>query len=152
MRKTYFLISLCLLALFLPAYLSICNAAVVVGHTFSNHMVLQRDMPVPVWGTASPGEKVTVTFNGQTKSVVTPGSGKWMMKLNPMKAAGPLTMTIQGSNTLTFSDAYVGEVWQCAGQSNMDTRMNFYPSYKDTITNTNIPLLRFMVTRKGPED
>lgn len=152
MLKKHFLIGLCCIALFFPAFLSTCSAAITVGHTFSNHMVLQRDMNVPVWGTATPGEKVTVTFNGQTKTIVTPENGKWMVKLSPMKAAGPLTMTIQGSNTLTFTDAYVGEVWQCAGQSNMDTRMNFYPGYKDTIVNTNIPLLRFMVTRKGPDD
>ena len=152
MCKKYFLIRLCCLALFLPVSFSDCIAAVAVGHTFSNHMVLQRGMLVPVWGTASPGEKVTVTFNGQIKTLVTPENGKWMVKLNPMKASGPLTMTIQGTNTLTFTDAYVGEVWQCAGQSNMDTRMNFYPSYKDTVTKTNIPLLRFMVTRKGPDD
>ena len=127
MLKKYLLIRLSCLALLFPVFLSTCNAAVAVGHTFSNHMVLQRDMNVPVWGTATPGEKVAVTFNGQTKSVVTPENGKWMVKLNPMKAAGPLTMTIQGTNTLTFTDAFVGEVWQCAGQSNMDTRMSFYP-------------------------
>ena len=152
MCKKVFLINLCCLGLLLQGYLTSCYAMVVVGHTFSNHMVLQRNMKVPVWGMASPREKVIVTFNDQTKIIVTSENGKWMVKLNPMKAAGPLTMTIQGTNTLTFTDAYVGEVWQCAGQSNMDTRMNFYLGYKDTIANTNIPLLRFMVTRKGPDD
>ena len=86
---------------------------------FAGHMVLQRDMEIPVWGTADPGEKVTVSINEQTKSVTADDKGNWMLKLGPLKTGKALTMTIKGNNTITFDDILVGEVWICSGQSNM---------------------------------
>src|SRR5882724_8333042 len=85
------------------------RATVVVPVPFTDHMVLQRKMPVPVWGTADAGEQVTVAFNGQTKKTATGTDGKWRVVLNPMKEAGPLVMTITGTNAITISDVYVGE-------------------------------------------
>ncbi len=93
---------------------------------FSDHMVLQSGMAVPIWGTASPGEKVTVTFEGQSKSATTGADGKWMVKLAKLKAGGPNEMTIAGKNTITIKDVLVGEVWLGSGQSNM----TFYVSTK----------------------
>ncbi len=88
-------------------------------------MVLQRDMVVPVWGDADPGEKVEVSFSGQSKSAVADAGGKWMVKLDAMNAsADGLEMSIKGKNTLTFSDVLVGEVWICSGQSNMQLGWN----------------------------
>jgi sialate O-acetylesterase len=89
---------------------------------FGSGMVLQREMPVPVWGRADPGENVTVTFDGQTKNAVTAGDGTWQVVLDPLGAGGPHTMTIEGTNTITLTDVLVGEVWVCAGQSNMVVR------------------------------
>ena len=87
---------------------------------FSDHMVLQRDMVVPVWGDADPGEKVEVKISGQKKSTVADAAGKWMVKLDAMKASSEgLEMSIRGKNDLVFSDVLVGEVWICSGQSNM---------------------------------
>ena len=63
------------------------EAAVEVAPVFSNNAVLQRDMQVPVWGKADPGEKVTVTFAGQTVSTEAGADGKWMVKLAPMAAS-----------------------------------------------------------------
>ncbi len=76
-------------------------------------------MPVPVWGTANDGEKVTVEFKEQTVSTVAAG-GRWMVKLQPMKAAGPSVMKISGTNTIEIKNVQIGEVWVCSGQSNMD--------------------------------
>jgi len=89
---------------------------------FADGMVLQRDMPVPVWGLADPGEDVSVTIAGQTKSTVTAGNGTWRVELDPLVAGGPHEMTIAGTNTIVLSDVLVGEVWVCTGQSNMTIR------------------------------
>ena len=87
---------------------------------FSDGMVLQRDMPVPVWGTAGKGEKVTVSFCGQTVSTVADDQGKWTLKLAKLKAGGPFQMTLAGGNTIDYKQVFVGDVWLCGGQSNMD--------------------------------
>jgi len=86
---------------------------------FSEHMVLQSAMAVPVWGTASPGEPVTVTLNGQKRSTKASADGKWMVRLKKLKPGGPFRMTIAGNNTVTVNDVLVGEVWLGSGQSNM---------------------------------
>ena len=86
----------------------------------SDHMVLQRDVPVPVWGWADPGELVRVHLAGQEKTATADAGGKWMTKLDPLKVGDPQTMTVQGRNTITIQDVLVGEVWLASGQSNMD--------------------------------
>jgi sialate O-acetylesterase len=86
---------------------------------FGSHMVLQRDQRDRVWGKADPGEEVTVTVAGQSKSARANSDGKWSTTLDPMPAGGPYTMTVKGKNTVTFDDVLVGEVWICSGQSNM---------------------------------
>jgi sialate O-acetylesterase len=86
---------------------------------FGDHAVLQSGMSVPVWGTADPGEKVTVTFNGQTRSATTDANGKWMIRLSGLKAGGPFDMTLAGKNSVVAKDILVGEVWLGSGQSNM---------------------------------
>jgi len=87
---------------------------------FSDHVVLQTGMPVPIWGTAAAGEKVTVTLNGQAQTATTGADGKWMVRLTDLKVGGPYEMTIAGSNTITVKDVLVGEVWLGSGQSNME--------------------------------
>jgi len=84
----------------------------------ANGAVLQQGMPVPIWGSAAEGEKVTVTFQGQAVST-TARDGKWLVRLNPPRAGGPFTMTIAGANTIELSNILVGEVWIASGQSNM---------------------------------
>ncbi len=94
---------------------------------FADHMVLQRDRSVPVWGTADSGETVTVSFAGQTKTVTADAKGQWLIKLDPMPAsAEPRAMAISSNNPKSksqnppLSDVLVGEVWLCSGQSNME--------------------------------
>jgi sialate O-acetylesterase len=89
-------------------------------------MVLQRNMPVPVWGTAAAGEKVTVTFRDQKKTAEADAQGNWQVKLDPLKIGEPATLTIAGTNTLTLDDVLVGEVWVGSGQSNMDMGVGSY--------------------------
>jgi sialate O-acetylesterase len=87
---------------------------------FSDHAVLQRNVSVPVWGTALPGETVTVEFAGQFKSTTADGGGEWLVYLDPMPASSvPGTMVITGTNVILLTDVQVGEVWVGSGQSNM---------------------------------
>src|SRR5438270_12746079 len=82
------------------------RADVTLASPFTDHMVLQQAMPVPVWGTASPGEHVTVTVGTKTKAASADEDGKWMVRLDAMKAGGPVEMTITGSggSIITLKD------------------------------------------------
>ncbi|AKD05388.1 sialate O-acetylesterase [Pontibacter korlensis] len=95
-------------------------AEVRFGSPFKNHMVLQRGQQVPVWGFARPGEQVTLTFAKQKLKARADKAGKWLVNLGKLQAGGPYEMTVKGENTLTLQDVYVGEVWFCSGQSNME--------------------------------
>jgi len=108
-----------LLALACTVPLSPCHGAVALPAIFSDHMVLQRDLAAPVWGTAEPGEAVTVAIDGQSHTVKANDKGHWRVNLEPMKAGGPHTLTVTASNGIEFKDVLVGEVWVGSGQSNM---------------------------------
>jgi sialate O-acetylesterase len=100
------------------------RAEVRLASPFTSHMVLQRQMSVPVWGTAGPGETVTVSFAGQTKSATADSSGNWRVDLGPLDTSDvSRTFTVTGSKTaqpIQLDDVLVGEVWLASGQSNMD--------------------------------
>jgi sialate O-acetylesterase len=124
------------------------NAAVATGAVFGSHMVLQREALIPVFGTASNGEAVSVTLGAQTKNT-TAANGSWKIYLDAMPAGGPHTLTIKGTNTVTYTDVMVGEVWHCAGQSNMDTRMNYSEyDFATDIAKADAPLLRYITMRQ----
>ncbi len=99
------------------------QAEVKVATPFTSHMVLQREMKVPVWGTAEAGENVTVEFAGQKKTATATSDGKWRVDLEVLATSTEgRTMTISGSktaDTIKFDDVLVGEVWLASGQSNM---------------------------------
>ena len=96
------------------------QAEVKLPSIFGSHMVLQRDHANPVWGWAAPGEKVTISFSGQSHATTAGKDGAWRVKLHPLKVnAKGQTLTVKGSNTIQFTDVLVGEVWVCSGQSNM---------------------------------
>lgn len=96
------------------------SAEVKPAKIFSDHMVLQQGQAVPVWGTAPPGEQITVSFAGQTQHAVTGADGQWRVTLHALKAsATPRELIVAGTNTVTFRDVLVGEVWLASGQSNM---------------------------------
>lgn len=99
---------------------------------FSDHMVLQREAKVPVWGTAAAGETVTVTFMGRSKTATAGADGRWMVRLDEMPAqAVPQQMAVQDSKkTITFEDVLVGDVWLGSGQSNMEFGWTFNDEFK----------------------
>ncbi len=94
-------------------------ADVRLPRVIDSHMVLQRDKPLAIWGQADPGERVTVTLAGATRSATANDSGEWSVTLPAMAAGGPHTMTVAGNTTLTLTDILIGEVWVGSGQSNM---------------------------------
>ncbi len=88
---------------------------------FNDHMVLQCDRPLPVWGWAQPGETVTVSFAGQTKAASAAADGRWWATLDPLPAAAePRDLRVTGRQEVVCRNVVVGEVWLCAGQSNME--------------------------------
>ncbi len=98
-------------------------AAVRLPPVISSHMVLQRDMPVPIWGAASPGMAVTVRFRGQTKETKADAKGNWFVKLDPLNPGGPDKL---GVNSVTVDDVLVGDVWVGSGQSNMAMGSHYF--------------------------
>jgi sialate O-acetylesterase len=109
----------------------------------SDGMVLQRDTKLIIWGWASPGEKVLVKFNKKTVSTVTSSDGSWKIALPPMKAGGPYTMEVKGSNTIIINDILLGDVWFCSGQSNMVLNMErVKEKYPGDIASANFPEIR----------
>lgn len=100
------------------------HADVTLPSIFSDHMVLQKNVAVPVWGWADPGEKVTVSIAGQSRTATADAAGNWKLKLGKLSADSPLTMTVTGNNTIVIQDVFVGEVWLASGQSNMGLSVN----------------------------
>jgi len=101
---------------------------------FGDHMVLQQQRMLPIWGTARAGESVTVNFKGKRATTTAGLDGKWRIDL-PYLPVGtsPGTLTISGENTVTIKDVLVGDVWVCSGQSNMEFPLNSAHNAKDVV-------------------
>lgn len=118
------------------AYLLCCLLAVAakpagaddiqLGSLFCDGAVLQQGVPLPIWGTAEPGEPITVKFKGQARSTVADPHGRWQAQLGKLAASSePAQLVVAGCNTtVAVKDVLVGEVWLCSGQSNMLFRVN----------------------------
>lgn len=148
-------IFLCLLLF--SAFAGNIVANVKLASPFGDHMVLQRNKIVPVWGTATPGEKVTIEFNKQQKNTIAGSDGSWSVKLNKLKGGGPFVLMAKGANTIKIQDVYIGEVWICSGQSNMDftvARENRYWcgvfNEKQEVAEADYPLIRVFDTAFSP--
>jgi sialate O-acetylesterase len=126
------------------------HAEVKLSKVFTPHMVLQRGMAVPVFGTAAPGEEVTVRFREQTKTTKANKDGQWSVKLDALKAGGPDVLTIGDKK---IDDVLVGEVWVGSGQSNMDMPVASYTAGDPVLAQNaqgTYPKLRLL--KKGPGD
>lgn len=134
-----------LAALFLPTPRT--RADVRPHGLFTDHMVLQRGISVPVWGWADEGEEITVTFRDQTRTTRATG-GRWMVRLSNLKAGGPDPLTIKGKNQVVLQDVLVGEVWIASGQSNMEWPMRLTFEAEKEIAKTANPQLRLYTVPK----
>ncbi len=122
-----------------------------LGRPFGSHMVLQRDKPVPVYGHSAPGTTVRVAFGGQERMTKADAHGKWLVTLDAMPAntASQHLVVCSGEHAITLEDVLVGEVWLCAGQSNMHWMLKQSRGAKQAIataSNPNIRLLDFTAT------
>jgi sialate O-acetylesterase len=95
------------------------QAEVRLPHVIADNMVLQRDMPIRLWGWADAGEHVTVTLADHTATCIAADDGTWKATLPKLSAGGPHTLTVVGTNKLEVANVLIGEVWVCSGQSNM---------------------------------
>jgi sialate O-acetylesterase len=117
------------------------EAEITLPKILGNHMVLQRNQPIPVWGFAASGEKVTVSFGNQTKTALANAQGTWKVLLNPMSASEkPSTLSVSGTNTIKLKNILVGEVWFCSGQSNMEYSMRKNSKVVKTDSSENSPI------------
>jgi sialate O-acetylesterase len=140
MKKLSFASLLTVLALCIS---QLVLAEVKLPPVIGSGMVLQRDMAVPIWGWAEAGEEVTVSFAGQTKKAKASDDGKWMVKLDSLKAnANGATLTISGKNKINLDNVLVGEVWICSGQSNMEWSVKQSINPKEEAASANKPLIR----------
>ncbi|HVF95929.1 MAG TPA: sialate O-acetylesterase, partial [Flavisolibacter sp.] len=142
-RTSIFLFALQLFALSVYADIKLVSP-------FGDHMVLQQGTKVPVWGTADPAERVTVSFLKQKFVTTTDANGQWKISLNKLAYGGPYSITVSGKNTVILKDVYVGEVWLCSGQSNMDMTVAREDRYwcgvfneAEEVASANYPTIRF---------
>ena len=119
-----------------------------VSPIFGDHMVLQRGKPNTIWGWSEPGRKVTVSIGGSKAETTAGKDGRWEVKIRPPKAGGPYTLTIDGSQHVKWTDILVGDVWLCAGQSNMEMGIGrAFGGPEEIKTANNHPNLRLCVVK-----
>ncbi len=141
---------LCLALLLAASSVYTQEAALQMGTPFGESMVLQRGEPIVVWGWDVPGRRIRVAFDGEDASAVADDDGRWEARLGPREAGGPHRMTIRGSETVTFDDVLVGEVWLASGQSNMEWPLRWAEQGLDEAAAADWPDIRFLnVHHKG---
>lgn len=140
MKHLYWLGSLTLL---LTA--GVASADVTLPKIFGDHMVLQQETEVPIWGKAEKGERVVVVL-GDAKADATAGDdGRWSVRLKTPKASDQgRSLVIEGKNRVEFKDVLVGEVWVCSGQSNAEWTVDISANPQEEIKNANYPQIRMV--------
>jgi sialate O-acetylesterase len=123
-----------------------------VPRIIGDHMLIQRGIKAPIWGKADPGEEVTVALGDQEARTVANEKGRWIVRIGPFEAGGPHMLTIKGTNTLTFQDVLVGEVWVCSGQSNMQWSVNQASGAAAEIGQANFPNIRLFYVKRTVAD
>jgi sialate O-acetylesterase len=146
MMKTLIYLTLLLIGSHAMAQLSMPNV-------FGDHMVLQADKPVKLWGQASPEAELTASYAGNSMKVLADAQGAWSLSLPPMKASadGAELTVSDGKNTLEFEDVLVGEVWFASGQSNMHWSLSKIDPNKEAITAADTPNIRFFQAKLTAE-
>ncbi len=135
---------LLLAGLFVTSMSSLVHADVRMPALFGDHMVLQRDRPLPVWGWAEPSERVRVSLGTVAAETVADQQGKWQLSLPAMEAShAPLEMVVSGRNRIVIKDVLVGDVWVCAGQSNMERTVLQSHNAKQALSEADLPAIRF---------
>jgi sialate O-acetylesterase len=135
--------SLLVIGLFFLFFGQTLFAQLTVAPLFNDHAVLQRDKPVAVWGWSKAGTKISVSIAGKSVQTTTARNGKWMATLPAMPAGGPFILSINsGAEKLSFTDVWLGEVWLCSGQSNMEWKLSQAHNYATEKPLANQPMIR----------
>jgi len=140
---------------FAPQFVS---AQIKLPRLVRDSMILQRDAKINIWGWATKNEKISIKFNSKNYKTTTGSDGKWSIQLPAMKAGGPYTMDIAGSNKISLKEILIGNVWICSGQSNMVHQMNIHDvTYAKDIAEANNPQIRHfwiptLTNLQGPQD
>ncbi len=122
--------------------------ATTLSPLFQDNAVLQQGMPVPVWGTGVPGEKITVSIAGKSASGIAGADSTWMVELPKLKPGGPHTLVVKGKTTLTYTNILVGEVWICSGQSNMAFETKQAKNYAEEKRNAAFDNIHFFTVQR----
>jgi sialate O-acetylesterase len=128
------------------------RADVTVPALLADHMVVQRGLPVHVWGMAAPHEAVSVAFRGETKAGTSDDDGRWRIYLSPGEAGGPFELSIKATNTIVLHDILVGDVWVASGQSNMEFPMTGLVNAPAEIAAAQYPKIRLFLVKHKPAD
>ena len=141
-----------ILSLLFIAISTTLSAKATLPKFFSDHMVLQRDTPITIYGWADPGKTVKVSFKNQNLESKTNANGEWSLTFPAQAAGGPFEMVISEDNKITFKDVYIGDVWFCSGQSNMGWKLEDALNGKEELSNAShekIKLLQVSRTMAG---
>ncbi|NQT93719.1 MAG: sialate O-acetylesterase [Lentisphaerae bacterium] len=125
------------------------RAAIRLPSVIGHNMVLQRDMPVPLWGWADPGEEVTIRIGERTAKTRAGANGKWRLVLKPMPAGGPFKMIVEGKTRTVLQNVLVGEVWICSGQSNAAMALQSCADSESEIAGADFPRIRLFSVAKN---
>ncbi len=120
------------------------QANIKLPQIICDNMVLQREIPVKIWGWADKGEKISIQFSGQSVVAKTQADGSWLAVLKPMMAGGPYEMTISGKNKIILKNILIGDVWICGGQSNMEFRLSGVDNLNAALQEANNPNIRLI--------
>ncbi|MGR3811831.1 sialate O-acetylesterase [Jiulongibacter sp. NS-SX5] len=128
------------------------SAQLKVANIFGDHMVLQRNEPIKIWGFNNTGEEVSVVFNSKKYTARTNDSGRWQISMDALPAGGPYTLKISDNNeSVTLNDLLIGEVWLCSGQSNMEWKVAAVNNAAEEISEANWPTIRHIEVPKSLE-
>lgn len=140
-----------LVAIVLATSASIARADVKLPAIISDHMVVQAEENVPIWGWADAGEKVTVKLAGQSQSTTADKDGKWQVTFKGLNTGGPHVMTVEGKNSLKVDDVLVGQVWLGSGQSNMGMLVQSSLNFEEEKSAANLPMVRMFTVEKNSQ-
>ena len=138
------------------------SSQVTLPKVFSGHMVIERNLPVHVWGMAAPGEDVSTSFRGETRTTKAGPLGRWSLYLSPGEAGGPFALTVKGTppapgkagpeDSVTLDDILVGDIWVASGQSNMEFPMKQAATAGQDLPNAGNPRIRLLMVKKKAVD
>jgi len=124
------------------------HAAFRLPALFGDHMVVQRDRPIPVWGWDRPGQTVTVTFDGRSRHTTCDADGRWRVQLPAHRAGASFDLVVDGSQSVRLRNVAVGEVWFCAGQSNMEWPVKWSSDAARELDRADHPAIRLFTLPK----